>query len=65
MRIKQYAPRIRLGLVAPIKNEYSRAISKELSQYATWSKALSIVHLSNAQLPNKINSTAIKKPDTW
>lgn len=65
MRIKHYAPHIRLGLVAPIKSEDSRAISKDLSQYATWSKALSVVHLFNAQLPNKIYSTAIKKPDTW
>lgn len=59
------APHIRLGLVAPIKNEDSRAISKDLSQYATWSKVLSVVHLSNAQLPDKIHSTAIRKPDTW
>lgn len=65
MRIKQYAPQIRLGLVAPIKNEDSRAISKDLSQYATWSKVLSAVHLANAQLPDKIHSTSIRKPDTW
>jgi uncharacterized LabA/DUF88 family protein len=64
-RIKQYAPHIRLGLVAPIKNEDSRAISKDLTQYADWSKVLSMVHLSMAQLPNKIHSTAIRKPDTW
>lgn len=65
MRIKHYAPHIRLGLVAPIKNEDSRAISKDLSQYATWSKVLSVVHLANAQLPEKIYNTAIKKPTCW
>ena len=65
MRIKQYAPHIRLGLVVPIKSTDSRAISKDLNQYADWSKVLSTLHLSKAQLPEKIHSTAIKKPDTW
>lgn len=63
--IKQHAPHIRLGLVAPIQGENSRAISKELSQYADWSKVLSLAHLANAQLPEKIYGTSIRKPDKW
>jgi uncharacterized LabA/DUF88 family protein len=64
-RIKQLTPQIRLGLVAPVKSEGERAISKDLSRHADWKKALSPVHLGNAQLPEKIASTNIKKPDTW
>ncbi|MBH1971004.1 MAG: NYN domain-containing protein [Moraxellaceae bacterium] len=63
--IKQCAPHIRLGLVTPIRNESARAVSKDLSQYADWSKVLSQIHLANSQLPAKIPSTAILKPDRW
>ncbi len=63
--IKQYAPHIRLGLVTPVRSESARAVSKDLSQYADWSKVLSQIHLANSQLPAKIPSTAIIKPDIW
>lgn len=63
--IKQHTPHIKLGLVAPVKGEGERAVSKDLSRHANWSKALSLVHIGNAQLPDKIAATNIKKPDTW
>ncbi len=63
--IKRYLPHIRLGLVAPILGEDHRHISKDLSKYADWSKILSPVHLKNAQLPERIPSSRLCKPDTW
>ena len=63
--IKRHLPHIRLGLVAPILGEDHRHISKDLSKYADWSKILSPVHLKNAQLPERIPSSRLCKPDTW
>ncbi len=63
--IKRYLPHIRLGLVAPILGEDHRHISKDLSTHADWSKILSPVHLKNSQLPERIPSSRLCKPDTW
>ncbi len=63
--IKKYLPHIRLGLVAPILGEDHRHISKDLSKHADWSKILSQVHLKNSQLPERIPSSHLCKPDTW
>ncbi len=63
--IKKYLPHIRLGLVAPILGEDHRHISKDLSKHADWSKILSPVHLKNSQLPERIPSSRLCKPDTW
>jgi hypothetical protein len=58
-------PHIRLGLIAPILGEDHRHISKDLSKNADWSKILSLVHLKNSQLPERIPSSRVCKPDTW
>jgi uncharacterized LabA/DUF88 family protein len=63
--IRKHHPMIRLGLVAPIKGDDHRKISKDLSAYADWAKILSPVHLANAQLPERISHTALKKPESW
>ena len=63
--IKKHLPHIRLGLVAPILGEDHRRISKDLSMHADWSKILSPVHLKNSQLPERIPSSRLCKPDTW
>lgn len=63
--IRKHHPQIRIGLVAPIKGNDSRHISKDLSMYSNWAKILSPVHLANAQLPEKIPHTSIHKPESW
>jgi hypothetical protein len=63
--IKRYLPQIRLGLVAPVLGEDHRRISKDLSQHADWSKLLSLVHLKNSQLPDRIPNSALYRPDAW
>ena len=63
--IRKHHPKIRLGLVAPIRGDDHRKISKDLSVYADWAKILSPVHLANAQLPERIAHTALKKPESW
>ena len=63
--IRKHHPHIRLGLVAPISGTDHRRISKDLSQYADWAKILSPVHLANAQLPDHITSSPLRKPETW
>ncbi len=63
--IKRHLPHIRWGLIAPILGEDHRHISKDLSKNADWSKILSLVHLKNSQLPERIPSSRVCKPDTW
>ncbi|MFM7669104.1 MAG: NYN domain-containing protein [Betaproteobacteria bacterium] len=63
--IKRHLPQIRLGLVAPVLGEDHRRISKDLSQYADWSKILSPVHLKNSQLPDRIPNSVLYRPDAW
>ncbi len=55
----------RIGIVAPISGEDHRRISNDLSQYATWTKILSPVHLANAQMPERIPHSKLVKPTTW
>ena len=63
--IKKHLPHLRLGLVAPILGADHRHISKDLSQYADWSKILSPVHLKNSQLPDRIPNSRLRRPDIW
>ena len=63
--VRQHHPGIRLGVVAPIPGDDHRRISTDLSRHAHWSKPLSLVHLRNAQLPDRIPHSALHKPDTW
>ena len=63
--VRRYHPNIRLGLVAPIPGDDHRRISTDLSQHTHWFKTLSPVHLENAQLPERIPHSALRKPDSW
>lgn len=63
--VKKHHPQLRVGVVAPIKGDDHRRISKDLSQHADWAKILSPVHVAAAQLPDRIPHSAIRKPDTW
>lgn len=63
--VRRHHPDIRLGLVAPIPGDDHRRISTDLSRHAHWSKPLSPVHLRNAQLPERIPHSALRKPESW
>ena len=63
--VRRHHPQIRLGVVAPIPGDDHRRISIDLSKHAHWSKPLSTVHLKNAQLPDRIPSSALRRPETW
>ena len=63
--VKLHHPSVHIGLVVPIPSNDTRKIAADLKQYADWSKVLSPVHLKNAQLPDKIPGTAIRRPEGW
>ncbi|MGB4674495.1 MAG: NYN domain-containing protein [Azovibrio sp.] len=63
--VRRHHPEIRLGLVAPIPGDDHRRISTDLSRHAHWSKPLSPVYLRNAQLPEHIPHSALRKPESW
>jgi hypothetical protein len=63
--LHKHHPSKRIGIVAPIRGDDHRRISRDLSQYATWVKILSPVHLANAQLPDRIPYSKLVKPQTW
>ncbi len=63
-KIKQLKPEVRIGLIAPVQGDVRR-VSNDLKQYCDWHKTLSPVHLVQAQLPDKIPHTSIKKPAAW
>lgn len=63
--IRKHKPEIRLGIVAPISSHDHRKISGDLTKYTDWQKKLSTVHIAAAQLPVKIPSTSITKPEGW
>ncbi len=63
--VRKYHPTIRLGLVAPIPSKDHRHISKDLSNQTHWAKVLSPIHLSNAQLPDRIPNSKLRKPEHW
>lgn len=63
--VRRHHPDIRLGLVAPIPGDDHRRISTDLSRQAHWSKPLNPTHLRNAQLPERIPHSALRKPETW
>lgn len=63
--VKQHHPHLRLGLVAPIPGHDHRKIAADLKNHVDWAKALSPTHLQNAQLPDRIAGTAIKRPECW
>ena len=63
--LRKYHPQLRLGIVAPVRGSDNRYIAADLKQDADWSKALSMVHISNAQLPERIPASALRRPETW
>ena len=63
--LRKYRPQLRLGIVAPVRGSDNRYIAADLKQHADWSKALSMVHISNAQLPERIPASSLRRPETW
>lgn len=63
--IRRCHPNMRLGLVAPIPGDDHRRIAGDLAQHVNWKKTLSLVHIANAQLPDRIPHSQLKKPDGW
>lgn len=63
--IRRCHPGIKLGLVAPIKGTDHRKMAADLVKNVNWAKILSPVHLKNAQLPDRIPNTSIKRPEAW
>ena len=63
--LRKYHPQLRLGIVAPVRGSDNRYIAADLKQHADWSKALSMVHISNAQLPDRIPASSLRRPETW
>ena len=63
--VKRYHPRLRIGVVAPIRSEDHRHISGDLVRHADWQKTLSTVHIAASQLPPKIPNSRLVKPELW
>jgi len=63
--VKRDHPRVKIGLVAPIKSGDHRHISGDLKKYSDWQKTLSMVHIARSQLPSKIAYSGIQKPESW
>jgi uncharacterized LabA/DUF88 family protein len=63
--VKKHHPHLRLGVVAPIAGTDHRRIARDLVKSSDWAKILSPVHIANAQLPERIPHTAIRKPASW
>ena len=63
--VKRYHPRLRIGVVAPIRSEDYRHISGDLVRHADWQKTLSTVHIAASQLPPKIPNSRLVKPESW
>lgn len=63
--VRQYHPHLRLGLVAPIPGDDQRRIATDLKRHTHWAKPLSVIHLSRAQLPDRISGTTLSRPASW
>jgi uncharacterized LabA/DUF88 family protein len=63
--VKRYHPRLRIGVVAPIRSEDHRHISGDLVRHADWQKTLSTIHIAASQLPPKIPNSRLVKPESW
>lgn len=63
--VREHHPNIHLGLVAPIPGDDHRRMASDLIKHTNWAKILSPVHLANSQLPDRIPSTSIHKPEKW
>ena len=63
--LRRYHPNLRLGVVAPVKSSDSRHIAADLKEHADWSKTISMVHIANAQLPERIPASSLCRPDAW
>ena len=63
--VKRYHPRLRIGVVAPIRSEDYRHISGDLVRHADWQKTLSTIHIAASQLPPKIPNSRLVKPESW
>jgi len=64
-RIKILKPEIRIGLASPVKSGNKRHVSKDLLSLSDWHKFIKESHLMASELPLKIPSTSITKPDIW
>ena len=63
--VRRHHPNLRLGLVAPVPGDDHRRASSDLAAHAHWAKPLSPVHLRNAQLPERIPHSALRRPEGW
>ena len=63
--LRRYHPHLRLGVVAPVKNSDNRHIAADLKEHADWAKTLSMVHIANAQLPDRIPASSLCRPEAW
>lgn len=63
--VRLHHPQLRLGLVAPVQRAEHRNISADLVKHSHWAKALSMVHVAAAQLPERIPASAIRRPEAW
>jgi hypothetical protein len=63
--LRNHRPHLRIGLVAPVRNNDRRWISKDLEKLAHWSKSINETQLQAAQLPDRIPGTSIEKPQKW
>jgi uncharacterized LabA/DUF88 family protein len=63
--LRRYHPHLRLGVVAPVKSSDNRHIAADLKEHVDWTKTLSLVHIANAQLPERIPASSLSRPDAW
>lgn len=63
--LRRYHPHLRLGVVAPVKSSDNRHIAADLKGHADWSKTLSMVHIANSQLPDRIPASSLCRPEAW
>ena len=58
-------PLLRLGVVARVKSSDNHHIAADLKEHVDWSKTLSMVHIANAQLPERIPASSLRRPEAW
>jgi len=61
--VRRDHPALTIGIVAPARDQ--RYVSSDLRKVAHWHKTLSPVHLSTAQLPERIPGTPLTRPEAW
>ncbi|QWD78333.1 NYN domain-containing protein [Polynucleobacter sp. MWH-Svant-W18] len=63
--VKRHHPKLRIGIVAPIRSGDHRHISGDLARNADWKKILSVHHIAASQLPLSIPNSKLTKPESW